>query len=365
MTIFLSFRQALYGALLLSALSASGQSIFDNSISGAVPAVNPYTSGQIVAAHLSVSGIGHGSGVTGVADNDQYTCNGWPLTFDANSYFTFTLNPSPGYRINFINLIYTAVASITGGPTVFSVRSSLDGFTSNLGIGILAGGGSINLSGAAFQNITSSVEFRIYAWVAALPSGTYSIKDFTFNAAVVLPIELTAFKAEATDARTATLQFSTATEQGNDYFSIERSSDGTRFEAIGQVRGAGDSNVPQDYVFKDEQPLKGLNFYRLRQVDFDGQYTYSPVASVSFEQSSGVHLAPQPVGDQLQVRLETAADQESQWQVFDFAGRLLQSGRLEAETPGFDIPTATFTKGTYVLRLISGQSVRTRLFQKG
>ncbi len=183
--------------------------------------------------------------------------------------------------------------------------------------------------------------------------------------AAQLPIELSAFKASLTDNNRSTLlSFSTATELRNAYFLIERSADGLRFEPIGQVTGAGTSTVQHDYTYTDEHPLKGLNFYRLKQVDVDGQFSYSPVVSVTFGQTGGLRLSPQPVADQLQVSLEQATALDGQWQVYDFAGCLLQSGTLEAESTEFRVPTATLTQGAYVLRLVSGQSVMTRQFQK-
>lgn len=180
-----------------------------------------------------------------------------------------------------------------------------------------------------------------------------------------LPIELMGFKAELTgDNRNTLLSFSTATEQNNHHFAIQRSQNGLRFETIGQITGAGNSTTQQDYTYTDEHPVKGLNFYRLQQVDFDGQFSYSPVVSVNFGQTGGLHLAPQPVLDQLTVTLEQAVEQDTQWQVYDFAGRLLQSGTLEAESTNFEIPTATFTEGAYILRVVSGQTVLTQQFQK-
>ncbi len=179
----------------------------------------------------------------------------------------------------------------------------------------------------------------------------------------VLPIDLFAFTASR-KADAVLLSFSTATETNNAYFSIERSQDGSRFEAIGKVTGAGTSTVKQDYTFTDERPLKGTNFYRLKQVDFDGQFSYSPVVSVNIGKVGGVKLSPQPVLDRLTVALEQPTVEAATWQVYDFAGRLLQSGTVEAESTNFDISTVTLTEGSYVLRLVNGQQIITQQFQK-
>ncbi len=192
---------------------------------------------------------------------------------------------------------------------------------------------------------------------------TYTIMAGTGAGCAVLPIELQSFSAR-TEQNTAVLSFATATEINNNYFSIERSQDGARFEAIGKVTGAGTSTVKQEYTYTDERPLKGTNFYRLKQVDFDGKFSYSPVVSVTIGKVGGVRLSPQPVLDRLNVALEQPAVEAATWQVYDFAGRLLQSGTLEAESTNFEISTTTLAEGTYVLRLVNGQQIITQQFQK-
>ena len=181
--------------------------------------------------------------------------------------------------------------------------------------------------------------------------------------AVVLPIDLASFAAVSIE-KGVKINWVTLTERNNAYFSIERSTDGARYEAIGKVTGAGNSLLQRDYTYTDERPVRGVNFYRLQQVDFDGQSAYSPVVSVTFGQAGGIRLSPQPVLDQLSVALEQPTAEGTNWQVYDFSGRLLQSGTLDAETIHFDLPTVTLTEGSYVLRLVSGQTVLTQQFQK-
>jgi hypothetical protein len=184
----------------------------------------------------------------------------------------------------------------------------------------------------------------------------------TFAQIAPLPINLIKFEVDALST-SVLLSFSTATERNNSHFEIERSSDGNTFTKIGEVRGAGNSNTIQSYTFEDRQPLKGINYYRLRQVDFDGQSSYSPVRSVLFGQGIDVKLTPQPVRDQLRVELTEALNKDAVWQIFDFAGRLVQSGLVEAENIDFQVDMTTLTDGNYVLR-ISGQSEIVKQFQK-
>ncbi len=85
-----------------------------------------------------------------------------------------------------------------------------------------------------------------------------------------LPIDLINFTAALKNAKVK-LNWNTMTETNNDFFTIERSSDGIAFESIGTVKGAGSTSQKQSYKFNDNDPLTGTSYYRLRQIDFDGK----------------------------------------------------------------------------------------------
>lgn len=159
--------------------------LWSNPITGTNPGYsNPYTTGDTKDANITVSGIGLGTGVSGAGANNRYAASGWNTTasLDTSDYFKFTLTPNSGYKIDFTNLIYTGQTS-RSGPTNFALRSSVDGYTSNIGTPT-ATGTTISLSGAAFQTITASISFRLYGWNASSGAGTFSINDFEFNGTV-------------------------------------------------------------------------------------------------------------------------------------------------------------------------------------
>lgn len=169
--------------MLLSVQTGWGQ-IWTNPITGTNPnTANPYTTGQTFDANITVSGIGRGSGITGANANDRYNANAWnSVALDANDYFTFTLTPNSGFKIDFTSLVYVSQASGTG-PTSFAVRSSVDGFVANIGSPISTGA-TITLTAGTYQNITAAIEFRIYGWGASAAGGTFSVNSFTFNGTV-------------------------------------------------------------------------------------------------------------------------------------------------------------------------------------
>jgi hypothetical protein len=180
----IKYIQATKGLTLVFLICCSNffaQSIWTNGITGTNPnTANPYTSGQIVDPSITVSGIGRGTGISGTSATDRYSATGWNSgSIDLNDCFTFTLIPCATGQINFVSFVYTGQASGTG-PSSFAFRSSLDGFTSNIGTPN-AGGTTISLSAAAYQNITTPIVFKLYGWNASAAGGTWSVNDFTFN----------------------------------------------------------------------------------------------------------------------------------------------------------------------------------------
>ncbi|MBK7428575.1 MAG: T9SS type A sorting domain-containing protein [Saprospiraceae bacterium] len=160
------------------------QSIFTNPITGTNPNNdNPYTFGQTVNANITASGIGRGSGITSANANNRYNASGWnSVALDVNDYFTFTLTPNATYNIDFVSFTYVGQASASG-PVNFALRSSLDGFSTDIATPP-AGGATISLAAGTFQNALNAVEFRLYAWGASAGTGTYSVNSFTFNGTV-------------------------------------------------------------------------------------------------------------------------------------------------------------------------------------
>lgn len=94
-----------------------------------------------------------------------------------------------------------------------------------------------------------------------------------------LPIQLIMFEASVTFGQVK-LEWATASEDNNDFFTIERSTDGRNFEVVKTVKGAGDSDSVKEYETVDPFPLKGRSYYRLKQTDFSGAFEYSKLVSV-------------------------------------------------------------------------------------
>lgn len=139
---------------------------------------------------------------------------------------------------------------------------------------------------------------------------------------VVLPIGLTHFEATCID-NFSTINWTTASEINNDYFTIERTTDGINFDMIGIVEGAGNSNQEQAYSFFDNQVSSGILYYRLRQTDFDGNNETSDLISVSCEDknSLSLQLKPNPACNELIIEISGNNDEMKSIFITDVTGQ--------------------------------------------
>ncbi len=96
-----------------------------------------------------------------------------------------------------------------------------------------------------------------------------------------LPIELLLFDAQSLGKKTVHLSWQTATELNNDYFTIERSLDAVSFESVAVINGAGNSTASSSYLTKDSTPFIGTSYYRLKQTDYNGNFSYSALKEVT------------------------------------------------------------------------------------
>lgn len=146
---------------------------------------------------------------------------------------------------------------------------------------------------ALFDEFRISSSARTAGWITTsnnnqnTPTSFYSIsaESTAISLCSILPIELSYFKASINEDG-VTLDWSTSTEINNDYFTIERSGPELKWESIGSLPGAGNTNVQNDYQFIDKKPIIGRSYYRLRQTDYNGTETLSNVVTVFREQAT-------------------------------------------------------------------------------
>ena len=145
---------------------------------------------------------------------------------------------------------------------------------------------------------------------------------------------------------------------------VEHSTDGRIFHNIGKIDGAGISTHINDYNFTHKNPINGINYYRLKQVDFDGNFDYSKTISVDIKPTyTGLTLFPNPVGNKLNLKLDTPSE-ISFIQVYDVHGKLKTNISVYGEILETDIYVADFPPGMYYLKMGGGHIVRQAYFIK-
>jgi hypothetical protein len=172
---------------------------------------------------------------------------------------------------------------------------------------------------------------------------------FTFTIDVSLPVSLSSFKVKSNGAAHI-VAWITEQEKEHHFFAVERSKDARAWQELGRV-ASRESNSTQgsQYAFEDSKPLKGVNYYRLRQVDLDGRVTYSSIVSLTQGKVFTGSIHPNPVREQLQV---TMPDEEGTLLLYDMVGKLLIQRQIsDAHT----LPMADYRTGTYHVVLLSAE----------
>ena len=179
---------------------------------------------------------------------------------------------------------------------------------------------------------------------------------------VVVPIELLSFNAIAENNKLVRTEWSTASEINNDYFLIQRSKNAHDYEIIGQMDGAGNSNTVLNYVFYDNEPYTGISYYRLKQVDYNGQFTYSDIRSVYIGTINIISIYPNPASDFIQYEVGSEAGGAVTITLYDVLGREVFS-KEETISAGIfkeKISTVGFSSGNYLLRITNGNKEKTQ-----
>jgi hypothetical protein len=161
-----------------------------------------------------------------------------------------------------------------------------------------------------------------------------------------LPITLLEFNAYAFN-NSVNLNWKTASEFNNDYFTIEKSIDGVNWVEISTVSSMGNTESVQSYQSIDTKPIDGLQFYRLKQTDINGEFTYSAIKSVVFGKilSNEVKFFPNPTNQFLNVHIENEEQMEIELIVYNAFGQELV--HLTGNKVDFQVDMSNYDNGMY------------------
>ena len=171
----------------------------------------------------------------------------------------------------------------------------------------------------------------------------------------VLPITLVNFEG-IKESNGLRLRWQTASEIGNDYFSIERSSDAIEFETIGVVKGSGFSEAISNYDFIDQTPLFGNNFYRLTQFDFDGSSSSSNV--IAYRHRDAKDLLIKVINKQLHIYSEGSIKYVA---IVGLNGRLITASDRWFGDDALDL--SDLPLGIYAVKVIGSHGTWVEKFQ--
>ncbi len=179
-----------------------------------------------------------------------------------------------------------------------------------------------------------------------------------------MPVELSQFTVQPKDDG-ALLNWSTASETNNAYFAIERGINGIDFEEVSKVAGKGTSYASNEYDYFDtDLPDHKFVYYRLRQVDHNGNYSFSQVRAILNKVQEGdLRVYPNPTKSKIELLLSGDIKESIRVQIFDLNGRLLSSQELPpSNAPVIDVNT--LAEGQYLIRAQSGAYSWTERFVK-
>jgi hypothetical protein len=272
------------------------------------------------------------------------------ITFDAaenfsNCMLSMEVNGTGSPGTNFDQVVVSG--TVTFGANTF--LNVVFGYTPSAGstfaiLSATATSGTIPAGNITYSggNVTS-VSVTIHA------SGV----SLTVNS--ILPVELVRFTGKQVE-NSVLLEWGTAAELNNEGFFIERSTNGIQWEEIGFMRGNGTASEVHNYTFFDEKPLPGINYYRLRQVDFDGKEELSKVVSVDFRNLEDfgnlVQVFPNPVSTgELNLLFSENLNESFEVRLFSPAGQLVRTETIAGGSQKLDV--SNLVSGVYTLQVWS------------
>ncbi len=206
----------------------------------------------------------------------------------------------------------------------------------------------------------------IFAPNAVAANNAMYIDNFYFSDQPFIPVELTSFTANVNNLGQVVLNWETATEVNNHMFEIERRSETSEYRTIGFVEGFGTTTEPKSYIYTDVTAENGINYYRLKQVDFNGTYEYSDEIEIDVNGPLTFDLAqnyPNPFNPSTSIKYSVPESGNIRLSVFNIVGEevaVLVDGFNQAGFYEVAFDASNLPSGVYVYKLQSANSVQAK-----
>jgi hypothetical protein len=266
-------------------------------------------------------------------------------------------------------VVYAYLGSAYNAPTTFLTAIANSGFNSVIDVGILptnltAGVNALEFTGdkdILWYKGSTNCNSSTICLSEIINKANWDSADGSFDqsvsfapppifSSIVLAVNLLYFKTSNTsNTNNIILNWRTTSEENNAYFDIEHSTNGLDFSKIGTIKGQGTKTTFTDYTFV-HTPSVSNNYYRLKQVDLDEHFSYSPVRNIIYKQANNSLKIIQDNATN-EIMLETNDTNFIPFQIYNCNGMLLKQGNTLTNTP-FDVHT--LIRGLYILKTDKG-----------
>ena len=304
---------------------------------------------------------------------------GWPSgALDPNAYMQFSISPNTGYQLDLSSIALTIRRSTTGtpsgsGPTSWSLRSSLDGFTANIASNNLTntyGGGYTVSLNSSFLSLYTTVTFRLYAYNVLINSG--GLSRFVFdNISIqgigsVLPVTFTGIQALRNNDKNVSLKWQVNNVQEGSVFTIQRSTNGVDFLTLNSFTENENKTAYSYNYFDGFAPVVSpALYYRIQGTTASQRTFFSPIVKISNKGESKVLIDYTSVqGQLLYASLQVPEKNSYLISVIGMNGAVLQQRpvELDAGVQVITLPLQSLSHGTYVMRLVGREAVSSKKF---
>lgn len=208
-------------------------------------------------------------------------------------------------------------------------------------------------SGTSLWGVAPGTQSQNLSSNSVSVTGITAFSPWTLVApASTLPIELLDFSANYNHLNNVDIMWATASEKNNDFFTVERSTDAVSFKELFKIKGAGTCLRKTDYKSIDTQPEKGISYYRLKQTDFNGRFSYSQIQAVSSNESGSFNVFPNP-NESGALKITSNSVSGFDITLTDVFGRVVYDGHSDNNTSEIDL--TPFSKGIYFIHVTSNE----------
>lgn len=317
------------------------------------------TSANASGTNAILSQVNEAGYIAGCSGN-AWSIYGWKTTFQTNEYIEVSITPASGYKMSLSNIACNVFRS-GSGPTNIYLRSNQDNYIADLGTGSVGTACGAFNTGLGFNNLTSNVVFRLYSAGSTAGLGNIKFDDLVISGSVSpisLPVFLASFDTKV-KSNEVKISWETFWERNTDFFNVQKSIDNQHFETIGVLKSIGNSYQRSVYNFVDKTPTEGINYYRLKQVDFNGTFSYSKTIFIEFDPEISEVFVENPVQNR-QIYVRCNPEKIQLYQLFDLSGQIIPITSSENGAKLlFQIPENT-KGGIYILRLGSPTDIINR-----